>query len=85
MLQIELAYITDDSTDITVTSTQQPVGTTIAAVIAKFKFKPAAVGVFGQLVAADYILQHDDRVEMYQNLFCDPHIARRKRINAEKL
>lgn len=44
----------------------------------------APLGVFGQQVAADYMLQPGDRVEIYRPLIADPKTARRKRAEKKK-
>ncbi len=43
------------------------------------------VGVFGQLMALDHILQDGDRVEIYRPLIIDPKVARRLRAKSSKL
>lgn len=42
-------------------------------------FDPACLGIFSQRVAADRVLQHGDRVEIYRPLTRDPREARRRR------
>ncbi len=41
---------------------------------------PAAFGVFGSIVAPDFVLRDGDRVELYRRLKIDPKEARRKRV-----
>jgi len=41
------------------------------------------IGVFGQLVADDYVVKEGDRVEVYRPLFADPKLARRLRAKAK--
>ena len=37
------------------------------------------LGVFGKVVAADYVLQDGDRIEIYRALIADPKEVRRQR------
>jgi putative ubiquitin-RnfH superfamily antitoxin RatB of RatAB toxin-antitoxin module len=42
-------------------------------------FVPAAIGIFGRVVAADAPLRDGDRIELYRSLKIDPRQARRRR------
>jgi len=42
-----------------------------------------AIGVFGEEVSDDYVLQHGDRVEIYRSLQQDPKELRRDRAKRE--
>ncbi|HZP65728.1 MAG TPA: RnfH family protein [Rudaea sp.] len=42
-------------------------------------FVPAALGIFGRLVAPDTRLRDGDRIELYRPLASDPKEARRRR------
>ena len=41
------------------------------------------LGVFGELVEPDHLLEHGDRVELYRPLVRDPKTARRERARAQ--
>lgn len=56
-------------------------GSTIKDVVGD---KHCAVGIFGKLRSLEYILQHGDRLELYQPLLIDPKEARRKRVKKTK-
>ena len=40
---------------------------------------PLAVGIYGKQVGLGYVLQQDDRIEVYRPLIFDPKEARRNR------
>ncbi len=42
------------------------------------------VGIFGNIVALETILQNADRVEIYRPLVCDPKELRRRRVSEQK-
>ena len=42
------------------------------------------VGVYGKLVSGSYIIQNNDRIELYERVIADPKISRKKRANYEK-
>lgn len=43
-----------------------------------------AIGVFGQKVTLAYIVQADDRIEIYRPLIIDPRDVRMKKVKAER-
>lgn len=43
----------------------------------------AKIGIFGEVVALDTVLEEGDRVEIYRKLVMDPREARRRRANKE--
>lgn len=42
-----------------------------------------AMGIFGERVALDRVVEDGDRVEMYRPLVADPKEARRRRVSAK--
>ena len=42
------------------------------------------VGVYGKLVSGSYIIQNNDRIELYERVIADPKINRKQRANDEK-
>ena len=63
-----------------------PPGTTVAEALAASRFadeQPAALAVYGQLVAPERLLEEGDRVELLRELLIDPMEARRQRANAK--
>ena len=59
-----------------------PPGTTVAEALAASRFadeRPAALAVYGQLVAPERILEQGDRIELLCELLIDPMEARRRR------
>lgn len=43
----------------------------------------AVFGVWGRVVQGDYVLQADDRLEVYRPLLVDPKMARRERFSKQ--
>ena len=41
--------------------------------------EPVSLGVFGRKIAADYVLQEGERLELYRALVADPRQRRRER------
>ena len=86
-MQVEVVYLLPD--DQTVAALELIDGATVAdALAAVAEIEPFAslaldqlpVGVYGQRVDRDRVLQSGDRVELYRPLLIDPREARRKRI-----
>ena len=89
---VEIIYLTperEESLHLAV-----PPGTTIADLFAnatvRARFDAAwldlsSVGVYGKRVAADYVLEAGDRVELYRPLRADPKEARRLRARRDKI
>lgn len=50
------------------------------------KFDTFTVGIFGEIVPADHLIEKNDRLEIYRELIIDPKEARRQRalINRKK-
>ena len=62
-------------------------GTTVAEALAASCFKdakPAALAIYGQVVAPERILVEGDRIELLRELLVAPTQARRQRANAER-
>lgn len=85
MIRVEVVYA--DAHKQIVRDVEVPVGATVEQAIQAFGIRralpagriPAAIGVFGRLVAADATLADGDRVELYRPLEIDPQLARRRR------
>jgi len=85
-IRIEVAYATPRQQAIVTLSVDT--GTTLleaielSAIRSKFpdmERVPAGVGIFGQKVTPDHVLQDGDRVEIYRPLTADPKEVRRER------
>ncbi len=68
-------------------------GSTVAAAIRasdlletypEISLEPERVGVFGEPVGLDAVLQGGERVEIYRPLVADPREARHRRVRAKK-
>ena len=58
------------------------VGTTVAEALAASRFadaKPAALAIYGQVVAPERVLVEGDRIELLRELLVPPTQARRQR------
>lgn len=84
--RVEIVYVLperEESLVVTVAAgTTVGVLLSLPAVRARFDaaaLTPASVGVYGKRVALDYVLEADDRVELYRPLRADPKEARRQR------
>jgi len=51
----------------------------ILEALSKLDLSVMELGVWGKRVAADYVLQQGDRIELYRPLTVDPKVARRER------
>ena len=61
-------------------------GTTVAEALAASRFadeQPAALAIYGQLVAPQRLLEEGDRVELLRELLIEPMEARRQRATAK--
>jgi uncharacterized protein len=88
LLEIEVAWATPD--DEVIIALRLPRGATALNAIERsgiLQRVPAIdlaknkIGVFGKLVAPDYVLHQYDRVEIYRPLIADPKEIRRSRAN----
>lgn len=86
LLPVEIAYALPEKQ--LILKLQVPPGTTvleaalqsgIAGHFPGLDIASSKLGIFGQAVAADTILQAHDRVEIYRPLQADPKLARRHR------
>ena len=62
-------------------------GTTVAEALAASCFadaKPAALAIYGQVVAPEQVLREGDRIELLRELLVAPTQARRRRADAER-
>ncbi len=85
-MEIEVAYATPAQQWVIVLQMEPPatVSDALAAVsqqqpFANLNLADMAVGVFGEVVQRDQVLQPYDRVELYRPLHQDPKAARRAR------
>lgn len=63
-------------------SLQVAAGSCVATALTAAGFPDAQdVGIFGERVTHDRVLENGDRVEIYRPLVADPRQARRRRIN----
>ena len=84
-MQIEVALASDDGA--TCVQLELPAGATVADAIAASSFagaRPAAIAIYGELVAPERQLREDERVELLQDLLVDPKTARRRRAEASE-
>ncbi len=82
-MQIEVALASGDGA--TCVQLQLPAGATVADAIAASPFvgaRPAAIAIYGELVAPGRRLHEGERVELLQDLVVDPKTARRRRAEA---
>ena len=59
-----------------------PRGATVAQALAASRFAeeaPAAIGIYGEVVTPERVLEDGDRVELLRSLLVDPREARRRR------
>ena len=91
MMRVEVVYATPAKQ--AVTDVQLPDGATVRDAIVASGFltqypeidlAAAAVGIFGERVTLDDLLEADDRVEIYRPLLADPKDARRRRARLKK-
>ena len=64
-----------------------PPGTTVAAALAASRFadaRPAALAIYGQVVAPERVLEEGDRIELLRELLIAPMEARRRRAAAKR-
>lgn len=90
-VRVEVAYATPARQAVKVLVL--PVGSTVEAAIRasglltefpEIDLAVNRVGVFGELVALDAVLDGGERVEIYRPLIADPKEARRRRAQARK-
>jgi len=90
-LSITVIYATPDRQWIE--SLQIPAGTTVRQAlqlsrlpqqVSDLKVETQPIGVFGQVVDHDYVLQNGDRLEVYRPLLADPKEARRLRAKGKR-
>ena len=84
---VEIVYALPDRATIKAYRLRAPatVGNALALAAADSDFSGvevagSAVGIFGQLVSRERLLQPGDRLELYRPLAADPKDARRKRV-----
>jgi len=90
-MQIELAYVNETEQKIILFSV--PPKTTVlkllqdiqlpASLLAKNDLEKR-IGIFGKRVSFERVLKDGDRVEIYQDLLCDPKEARRLRAKTQR-
>jgi putative ubiquitin-RnfH superfamily antitoxin RatB of RatAB toxin-antitoxin module len=85
-IRIEVVLAMPDSQELV--ALEVAAGSTAAGAIAQsglpemfesFELNPDMVGVFGQKVSLEQVLQDGDRVELYRPLIADPKEVRRQR------
>ena len=84
-MQVEVALASDDGA--TCVELELTAGATVGDAIAASPFagaQPAAIAIYGELVAAGRQLRDGERVELLQNLVVDPKTARRRRAQASE-
>jgi putative ubiquitin-RnfH superfamily antitoxin RatB of RatAB toxin-antitoxin module len=87
LIAVEVAYATPSEQQII--AIEIKAGATVEQVIAQSKLlgtfleinlSTNKVGIFGQVVELNQVLQRGDRVEIYRPLQVDPRLARRERV-----
>ncbi|MCB5191844.1 RnfH family protein [Methylobacillus arboreus] len=87
-ISVEVAYALPDKQ--LILKVEVPTGTTALEAVLQsgiadhfpgLDVKQSKLGVFGEIVRADSLLQAHDRVEIYRPLQADPKEARRKRVS----
>ena len=84
-IQVEVALASDAGA--TCVELELTAGATVGDAIAASPFagaQPAAIAIYGELVAAGRQLRDGERVELLQNLVVDPKTARRRRAQASE-
>ena len=79
-MKVELIFATTEGTSSEELEVAE--GTTVDEAVAASRFastSAAAVGIFGQVVTADRVLEDGDRLELLRELLIDPKDARRMR------
>jgi uncharacterized protein len=85
-VRVEVVYA--NSTEQLVLQVEAPTGATVDAVIrissilqrfSEIDLAHVPVGIFGERVALETVVQDGDRVEIYRPLLADPKEARRRR------
>ncbi len=90
-ISVELVYIKPDCQTVLILDLEQ--GSTIKQAInnsgllqrfPEINLSVNKVGVFSKIKPLDYVLNNDDRIEIYRPLLVDPKEARRRRVKEKQ-
>ena len=91
VITVEVVYATREKQRLL--TLQVPVGTTAIETIGRsgmgsefpnLELNAGALGVFSKKVGPDYVMQANDRLEIYRPLIADPKESRRQRAREQK-
>lgn len=83
-MQIEVLQLEADGT-VTITNVDVAEGSTVAAVLGSLPldYESSDLGMYGQPLGEDHVLEAGDRIEVLRPLLIDPKMARRERALAQ--